>query len=176
MAQCASIHPKVLIQSLLPDLSLKNSEVSALQTAACAPLRREYEREYANGSWIPIPECSLTTATLCNITQDISASVAYKLRVRAELGASRSPWATTEGFFNRATSASCSPATAWGLGCSPVCAPCRAHRAQMCTGHTLLLSSSPSASRGFPSHCSWTWVHPLAEPNSSGLEFQGFQR
>ncbi|XP_014746416.1 PREDICTED: interleukin-20 receptor subunit beta [Sturnus vulgaris] len=63
----------------------------------------EYEREYADGSWIPIPECSLTTATLCNITQDISASVAYKLRVRAELGASRSPWATTEGFFNRAT-------------------------------------------------------------------------
>lgn len=63
----------------------------------------EYEREYANGSWIPISECSLTTATLCNITEDISATVAYKLRVRAELGATRSPWATTKGFFNRTT-------------------------------------------------------------------------
>uniref|UniRef100_A0A8C3XFL1 Interleukin 20 receptor subunit beta n=1 Tax=Cyanoderma ruficeps TaxID=181631 RepID=A0A8C3XFL1_9PASS len=62
----------------------------------------EYEREYANGSWIPISECSLTTATVCNITEDISATVAYKLRVRAELGASRSPWATTKGFFSRA--------------------------------------------------------------------------
>ncbi|NWQ99356.1 I20RB protein, partial [Paradoxornis webbianus] len=62
----------------------------------------EYEREYANGSWIPISECSLTTATVCNITEDISATVAYKLRVRAELGATRSPWATTKGFFSRA--------------------------------------------------------------------------
>uniref|UniRef100_A0A8C3V243 Interleukin 20 receptor subunit beta n=1 Tax=Catharus ustulatus TaxID=91951 RepID=A0A8C3V243_CATUS len=59
----------------------------------------EYEREYANGSWIPISECSLTTATLCNVTQDISASVPYRLRVRAELGSARSPWGTTEGFF-----------------------------------------------------------------------------
>ncbi|NXO26908.1 I20RB protein, partial [Cisticola juncidis] len=62
----------------------------------------EYEREYAGGSWIPISECSPTTATICNVTEDISAPVAYKLRVRAELGATRSPWATTEGFFSRA--------------------------------------------------------------------------
>ncbi|XP_071300799.1 interleukin-20 receptor subunit beta [Agelaius tricolor] len=62
----------------------------------------EYEREYANGSWIPISECSLTTATICNLTEDISASVAYKLRVRAELGATKSQWGTTKGFFNRA--------------------------------------------------------------------------
>ncbi|KAL9835818.1 interleukin-20 receptor subunit beta isoform 2-T2 [Geothlypis trichas] len=67
----------------------------------------EYEREYANGSWIPISECSFTTATICNLTEDISASVAYKLRVRAELGATRSQWGTTKGFFNRAMSASC---------------------------------------------------------------------
>lgn len=69
-------------------------------------LRREYEREYANGSWIPISECSLTTATLCNVTQDISTSVPYRLRVRAELGSARSPWGTMEGFFTRAMSAS----------------------------------------------------------------------
>ncbi|NWY67518.1 I20RB protein, partial [Erithacus rubecula] len=62
----------------------------------------EYEREHAAGSWIPIPECSLTTATLCNVTQDISASVPYRLRVRAQLGAASSPWGTTQGLFTRA--------------------------------------------------------------------------
>ncbi|NWR84503.1 I20RB protein, partial [Furnarius figulus] len=63
----------------------------------------EYERVYANESWLPISECSLLTATLCDITEDISATVAYNLRVRAELGASRSPWGTLKGFFNRIT-------------------------------------------------------------------------
>ncbi|NWS95198.1 I20RB protein, partial [Mionectes macconnelli] len=63
----------------------------------------EYERVYANESWIPISECSLITATLCNITEDISATVAYNLRVRADLGARRSEWGTLNGFFNRNT-------------------------------------------------------------------------
>ncbi|NWX28786.1 I20RB protein, partial [Notiomystis cincta] len=66
-------------------------------------LQGEYERDHANGSWIPSSECAPTTATACNVTDDIAASVAYRLRVRAELGAARSPWATTEGFFNRVT-------------------------------------------------------------------------
>ncbi|NXG19297.1 I20RB protein, partial [Grallaria varia] len=63
----------------------------------------EYERVYANESWIPISECSLITATVCNITEDISATVAYSLRVRAEVGARRSQWGTLKGFFNRVT-------------------------------------------------------------------------
>ncbi|NWU60435.1 I20RB protein, partial [Pterocles burchelli] len=63
----------------------------------------EYEREYANESWIPTCECSLITATVCNITEDISATVAYKLRVRADVGARRSEWSTLKGFFNRIT-------------------------------------------------------------------------
>ncbi|NXU08966.1 I20RB protein, partial [Pardalotus punctatus] len=63
----------------------------------------EYEREYANGSWIPISECSLTAATVCNLTEDISASVPYRLRVRAQLGAASSPWGSLTGFFNRVT-------------------------------------------------------------------------
>ncbi|NXI56573.1 I20RB protein, partial [Chloroceryle aenea] len=63
----------------------------------------EYEREYANESWIPICECSLITTTVCNITEDISASVAYNLRVRAAVGARRSEWGTLKGFFNRIT-------------------------------------------------------------------------
>ncbi|KAM6080143.1 interleukin-20 receptor subunit beta [Theristicus caerulescens] len=63
----------------------------------------EYEREYANESWIPICECSLITATVCNITEDISATVAYNLRVRADIGARRSEWGTLKGFFNRIT-------------------------------------------------------------------------
>ncbi|NXK31243.1 I20RB protein, partial [Piprites chloris] len=61
----------------------------------------EYERVYANESWIPISECSLITAMVCNITEDISATVAYNLRVRADLGARRSEWGTLKGFFNR---------------------------------------------------------------------------
>ncbi|NWV08345.1 I20RB protein, partial [Ptilonorhynchus violaceus] len=65
----------------------------------------EYEREYANESWIPISECSLSTATQCDITDDISASVAYKLRVRAQAGAASSQWGSLEGFFNRVTTA-----------------------------------------------------------------------
>ncbi|NXF32300.1 I20RB protein, partial [Nyctibius bracteatus] len=63
----------------------------------------EYEREYANESWIPISECSLITATVCNITEDISATVAYNLRVRADVGTRRSEWGTLKGFFNRIT-------------------------------------------------------------------------
>uniref|UniRef100_A0A663N207 Interleukin 20 receptor subunit beta n=1 Tax=Athene cunicularia TaxID=194338 RepID=A0A663N207_ATHCN len=63
----------------------------------------EYEREYANESWIPTCECSLITATVCNITEDISATVAYNLRVRANVGARRSEWGTLKGFFNRIT-------------------------------------------------------------------------
>ncbi|NWZ49453.1 I20RB protein, partial [Haliaeetus albicilla] len=63
----------------------------------------EYEREYANESWIPISECSLITATVCNITEDISATVAYNLRVRADVGTRRSEWGTLKGFFNRVT-------------------------------------------------------------------------
>ncbi|NXJ80807.1 I20RB protein, partial [Trogon melanurus] len=63
----------------------------------------EYEREYANESWIPICECSLITATVCNITEDISATVAYNLRVRAGVGARRSEWGTLKVFFNRVT-------------------------------------------------------------------------
>ncbi|NWS53311.1 I20RB protein, partial [Chunga burmeisteri] len=63
----------------------------------------EYEREYANESWIRICECSLITATVCNITEDISATVAYNLRVRANVGARRSEWGTLKGFFNRIT-------------------------------------------------------------------------
>ncbi|NWH78833.1 I20RB protein, partial [Piaya cayana] len=63
----------------------------------------EYEREYANESWIPTSECSFITATVCNITEDISATVAYNLRVRADVGTRRSEWGTLKGFFNRIT-------------------------------------------------------------------------
>nr|XP_009672953.1 PREDICTED: interleukin-20 receptor subunit beta [Struthio camelus australis] len=63
----------------------------------------EYEREYANESWIPICECSLITATVCNITEDISATVPYNLRVRADTGTQSSQWGTLKGFFNRIT-------------------------------------------------------------------------
>ncbi|KAH0631305.1 hypothetical protein JD844_005587 [Phrynosoma platyrhinos] len=63
----------------------------------------EYERDYANDSWIPIGECTSIHITQCDITEDISATVPYNLRVRAVLGTQTSHWATLNGFFSRAT-------------------------------------------------------------------------
>uniref|UniRef100_A0A8C0G556 Interleukin 20 receptor subunit beta n=1 Tax=Chelonoidis abingdonii TaxID=106734 RepID=A0A8C0G556_CHEAB len=63
----------------------------------------EYERDYANEIWIPISECSLIIVTQCNVTEDISATVAYNLRVRANLGSWSSEWSTLKVLFNRIT-------------------------------------------------------------------------
>ncbi|KAL7981212.1 hypothetical protein Chor_005446, partial [Crotalus horridus] len=63
----------------------------------------EYERDYANDSWIPIAECTYVSVTQCDITEDISATVPYNLRVRASMGTEASLWATLNGFFNRVT-------------------------------------------------------------------------
>uniref|UniRef100_A0A8C3XJ97 Interleukin 20 receptor subunit beta n=1 Tax=Chelydra serpentina TaxID=8475 RepID=A0A8C3XJ97_CHESE len=63
----------------------------------------EYERDYANEIWIPISECSLITVTQCNVTEDISATVPYNLRVRANLGSRSSKWSTLKVLFNRIT-------------------------------------------------------------------------
>uniref|UniRef100_A0A8C8S2N5 Interleukin 20 receptor subunit beta n=1 Tax=Pelusios castaneus TaxID=367368 RepID=A0A8C8S2N5_9SAUR len=63
----------------------------------------EYERDYANESWIPISECSCIIVTECNVTEDISASVPYNLRVRANQGSRTSKWSTLKGLFNRIT-------------------------------------------------------------------------
>ncbi|KAG8143276.1 hypothetical protein E2320_000522 [Naja naja] len=63
----------------------------------------EYERDYANDSWIPIAECTDVSVTQCDITEDISATVPYNLRVRASMGTQASLWATLSGFFNRVT-------------------------------------------------------------------------
>ncbi|XP_042296290.1 interleukin-20 receptor subunit beta [Sceloporus undulatus] len=63
----------------------------------------EYEREYANDSWIPIGECTSIHITQCDITEDISATVPYNLRIRAALGTQASRWATLNGFFSRVT-------------------------------------------------------------------------
>ncbi|KAM9124625.1 interleukin-20 receptor subunit beta [Pangshura tecta] len=63
----------------------------------------EYERDYANEIWIPISECSLIIVTQCNVTEDISATVPYNLRVRANLGSRGSEWSTLKVLFNRIT-------------------------------------------------------------------------
>ncbi|KAJ7304174.1 hypothetical protein JRQ81_011704 [Phrynocephalus forsythii] len=39
----------------------------------------EYERDYANDSWISIEECTDIRITQCDITEDISATVPYSL-------------------------------------------------------------------------------------------------
>uniref|UniRef100_A0A6J0V6Q2 Interleukin-20 receptor subunit beta n=1 Tax=Pogona vitticeps TaxID=103695 RepID=A0A6J0V6Q2_9SAUR len=63
----------------------------------------EYERDYANDSWISIGECTNIYITQCDITEDISATVPYNLRVRAALGTQASHWATLNDLFNRIT-------------------------------------------------------------------------
>uniref|UniRef100_A0A8D0GFT4 Interleukin 20 receptor subunit beta n=1 Tax=Sphenodon punctatus TaxID=8508 RepID=A0A8D0GFT4_SPHPU len=63
----------------------------------------EYERDYANNSWIPIGECSAIRATQCDITDDISATVPYNVRVRAVQGTQTSCWTTLNSLFNRIT-------------------------------------------------------------------------
>lgn len=72
-------------------------------------ISREYERDYNNDSWIPTAECTGVSLTQCDITEDISATVPYNLRVRAFTGTQASLWATLNGFFNRVTSKSASP-------------------------------------------------------------------
>lgn len=66
---------------------------------------REYERDYyVNDRWIPIGECSDVSVTQCDITEDISGTLPYNLRVRAVLGSKVSQWTTLSEFFNRVTS------------------------------------------------------------------------
>ncbi|EMP39532.1 Interleukin-20 receptor subunit beta [Chelonia mydas] len=72
----------------------------------------EYERDYANEIWIPISECSLIIVTQCNVTEDISATVPYNLRVRANLGSQVSKWSTLKVLFNRITSTA-PPSSHW---------------------------------------------------------------
>uniref|UniRef100_A0A8D0DKI7 Interleukin 20 receptor subunit beta n=1 Tax=Salvator merianae TaxID=96440 RepID=A0A8D0DKI7_SALMN len=62
----------------------------------------EYERDYANDSWIAIGECTDISVTQCDITGDVAATVSYNLRVRASSGSQASQWAILNG-FNRVT-------------------------------------------------------------------------
>uniref|UniRef100_A0A8D2KQY2 Interleukin 20 receptor subunit beta n=1 Tax=Varanus komodoensis TaxID=61221 RepID=A0A8D2KQY2_VARKO len=63
----------------------------------------EYERNYTNDTWIPIGKCTGISVTQCDITEDVSATVPYNLRVRAALGTQASHWASLDSFFNRIT-------------------------------------------------------------------------
>ncbi|XP_049726446.1 interleukin-20 receptor subunit beta [Elephas maximus indicus] len=61
----------------------------------------EYESLYLSHLWIPSHWCSPTKSTECDITDDITATVWYNLRVRATLGSQTSAWSTLEHPFNR---------------------------------------------------------------------------
>ncbi|XP_053455280.1 interleukin-20 receptor subunit beta isoform X3 [Nycticebus coucang] len=61
----------------------------------------EYERLYMSDIWIPSSWCSLTEGTECDLTDDITATVPYSLRVRALLGSQTSAWSTLPHLFNR---------------------------------------------------------------------------
>ncbi|XP_027955051.1 interleukin-20 receptor subunit beta isoform X4 [Eumetopias jubatus] len=61
----------------------------------------EYESLYMSHIWIPSSWCSPTECPECDITDDITATVPYKLRVRATLGSQTSAWSTLQHPFNR---------------------------------------------------------------------------
>lgn len=71
----------------------------------CPPLfDREYESLYTSHIWIPSSWCSLTEGPECDVTDDITATVPYNLRVRATLGSQTSAWSILKHPFNRNSS------------------------------------------------------------------------
>ncbi|ELK33186.1 Interleukin-20 receptor subunit beta [Myotis davidii] len=63
--------------------------------------RREYESLFMSHIWIPSSRCSPTTVPECDVTDDITATVPYNLRVRAILGSQTSAWSILKPPFNR---------------------------------------------------------------------------
>ncbi|KAF5921892.1 hypothetical protein HPG69_013066 [Diceros bicornis minor] len=61
----------------------------------------EYESLYMSHIWIPSSWCSPTEDPECDITDDITATVPYNLRVRATLGSQTSAWSALKHPFNR---------------------------------------------------------------------------
>ncbi|XP_012580225.1 PREDICTED: interleukin-20 receptor subunit beta [Condylura cristata] len=61
----------------------------------------EYESLYTSHIWIPSSWCSPTEGPECDITDDITATVPYNLRVRASLGSQTSAWNPLSQPFNR---------------------------------------------------------------------------
>ncbi|XP_047421271.1 interleukin-20 receptor subunit beta isoform X3 [Sciurus carolinensis] len=61
----------------------------------------EYESLYMSHVWIHSSGCLLTEEPKCDLTDDITATVPYQLRVRATLGSQTSAWSTLKRPFNR---------------------------------------------------------------------------
>ncbi|XP_068920008.1 interleukin-20 receptor subunit beta [Petaurus breviceps papuanus] len=69
----------------------------------------EYERYYTSSIWIPSSWCSSISTPECNVTDDITATVAYNFRVKATLGTQSSSWSTLKELFNRNSTVLTSP-------------------------------------------------------------------
>ncbi|XP_012890117.1 PREDICTED: interleukin-20 receptor subunit beta [Dipodomys ordii] len=61
----------------------------------------EYESLYMSHVWIPSSWCSPTPGPECDVTDDITATVPYRLRVRATSGPRASAWSALKPPFNR---------------------------------------------------------------------------
>ncbi|KFO32741.1 Interleukin-20 receptor subunit beta [Fukomys damarensis] len=61
----------------------------------------EYESLYTSHIWIPSKWCSPIEDAECDVSDDITATVPYNLRVRAILGSQTSAWSILEQPFNR---------------------------------------------------------------------------
>ncbi|XP_012306576.2 interleukin-20 receptor subunit beta isoform X4 [Aotus nancymaae] len=78
----------------------------------------EYESLYMSHIWIPSSWCSLTEGPECDVTDDITATVPYNLRVRATLGSQTSTWSILKHPFNR-NSRTCQNGEEWGYSSTP---------------------------------------------------------
>ncbi|XP_011916767.1 PREDICTED: interleukin-20 receptor subunit beta isoform X2 [Cercocebus atys] len=86
----------------------------------------EYESLYTSHIWIPSSWCSLTEGPECDVTDDITATVPYNLRVRATLGSQTSAWSILKHPFNR-NSRTCQNGEEQGYSSAP-----RNHGARGC--------------------------------------------
>ncbi|XP_039617847.1 cytokine receptor family member B16 [Polypterus senegalus] len=61
----------------------------------------EHEREYKNGTWEEVEECTGIGVTICDVTKEISSNVYYSFRVMAIQEGRMSDWETIEHMFKR---------------------------------------------------------------------------
>ncbi|XP_077876869.1 interleukin-20 receptor subunit beta-like [Ictidomys tridecemlineatus] len=76
--------------------------ILAGETVHCSvEYQGEYESLYISWIWIPTSWCTVIEEPKCDVTDDITATVPYKLRVRATLGSQTSAWSTLKHPFNQ---------------------------------------------------------------------------
>ncbi|XP_051841567.1 interleukin-20 receptor subunit beta [Antechinus flavipes] len=121
---CTLIPPLLTDEAVIlpapPDLSVHSTNMKHILTWSpvivpgetvnySVEYQGEYERYYTSSHWIPSSWCSSISIPECNVTDDITATVAYNFRVKAILGTQSSAWSTLKELFNRNSTVLTSP-------------------------------------------------------------------